>query len=891
MRRLIASLLGGILFINPTSAQDPPPGGKLATRPGREQAKGKTGEPAPDALPPGAVARLGTPLRNDPRSMLGNRGADSVCYSPDGRLVASVDAEVHLWDAATGREVRTLNAQTPAGAPPGFAPGPRDFGQPSAVAFAPDGKTFAVVTQNQVSVWDSATGREMGAWLMMNVARVSAGRFNAAFTADGKALIGIVYNNMGAARGAFAGGPAAAPPAPGLAVVFSDPATGKELRQIPVPTPESGVPVASFDVSADGRTIAVGTTGQSIQLLELATGQVRDELSIGRAARGGRRGVGPGPSNIPTLRFAPNGGVLYIIGEDREIVARDLVTGRERRFGSSQFGSQIQVSADGKWLAVSVNSANINVYETASGKLRHRLGDFARLGLMPNPSFALSPDGATIAIQGGRGVRLVDVATGRERAEAAGHTSPIAGLMFTPDGRTLISTAADQVISWDVARRTIASARTLHEERVRARALSPDGNWWAEASFDGPLRVTQVPTGRVLDLEGAKRVVSLAIAPDGRSLVAAESGSVQPDPEPVPLRRWDLTTGAAQTALEPGAVATVRLVFSPDSRRLVGTDRFGGARVWEWPAGRLLWQVPRQPGGISTSTQAAVSPDGQRIILSGGRGTLRLLNAGNGEPAGELEGNSGLTTAVAFAPDSQTVATGGPDGLVRIWDVEAGLPLHSLAGHVGNVGALAYSPDGTLLASGGTDLAILLWDATRLRRPAPAPPPARPELTAEQVTKYWNDLAAADAKVAYKAVRALAASPSVSVPRLQELLPPVSAPDGNKVAELLADLDHNQYSRRQKASESLAALGPVVRSALRQHRATAPAEVRQRIDDLLRRLDETELTGEMLRQVRAVETLEWAGTAEARAVLEKLGQGATDALVTREARAALGRMK
>jgi len=189
------------------------------------------------------------------------------------------------------------------------------------------------------------------------------------------------------------------------------------------------------------------------------------------------------------------------------------------------------------------------------------------------------------------------------------------------------------------------------------------------------------------------------------------------------------------------------------------------------------------------------------------------------------------------------------------------------------------------------DVSIVLWDATKLGRPAAPAGTAAPQLTAEQIKRCWDDLAAADARVAFKAVRMLAASPAVSVPRLQELLAPVPAPDSARVAELLADLDHNQYVRRQRASESLAALGTVVRSALEQHRPTASAEARQRIDDLLRRLDQTEWTPEMLRQSRAVEALERAGTPEAKAVLEKLGQGAPDALVTREARAALGRMK
>src|SRR5204863_10199343 len=139
-----------------------------------------------------------------------------------------------------------------------------------------------------------------------------------------------------------------------------------------------------------------------------------------------------------------------------------------------------------------------------------------------------------------------------------------------------------------------------------------------------------------------------------------------------------------------------------------------------------------------------------------------------------------------------------------------------MAGHSGNVTALAYSPDGTLLASGGSDASIILWDATKLGRTAAPQSVAAVELPADQVKKCWDDLAAADAKVAYKAVRALAGSPAVSAPRLRELIAPVPVPDSAHVAELLADLDHNLYTRRQKASEALAALGPAVRSALQQ---------------------------------------------------------------------------
>src|SRR4029077_3330732 len=72
---------------------------------------------------------------------------ESVVFSPDGTLIASgsQDKTATLWDAATGRAVRTL----------------REFkGTVQGVAFSPDGRLIATSSwDGDLTFWDVSTGK------------------------------------------------------------------------------------------------------------------------------------------------------------------------------------------------------------------------------------------------------------------------------------------------------------------------------------------------------------------------------------------------------------------------------------------------------------------------------------------------------------------------------------------------------------------------------------------------------------------------------------------------------------------------------------------------------------------------------------------------------------
>ena len=84
------------------------------------------------------------------------------------------------------------------------------------------------------------------------------------------------------------------------------------------------------------------------------------------------------------------------------------------------------------------------------------------------PGLDTAPLQALGALAGTRGqLRLVDLERGRTEPFRGGHDGRIYRMRFSPDGRTLVTTAADGgVIAWDVERRVIAHRFVGHSTEV-----------------------------------------------------------------------------------------------------------------------------------------------------------------------------------------------------------------------------------------------------------------------------------------------------------------------------------------------------------------------------------------------------------------------------------------
>jgi hypothetical protein len=204
------------------------------------------------------------------------------------------------------------------------------------------------------------------------------------------------------------------------------------------------------------------------------------------------------------------------------------------------------------------------------------------------------------------------------------------------------------------------------------------------------------------------------------------------------------------------------------------------------------------------------------------------------------------------------------------------------------VGPLAFSADGKRLVSGGWDTTILVWDVQGLPRPRRAKPA---ELSPKEREALWAALGGRDAAEAYRAVRTLTRAGEQAASFLADRLQPIPAADPRRITRLIDELGSGRFTARAKAEAELEKLEELAEPALRRALEGEPGslELRRRVERLLQRLEGPVASAGRLRLLRAVEVLEHVGTPGVQP-LRKLSAGAPEAWLTREARAALGRL-
>jgi hypothetical protein len=464
---------------------------------------------------------------------------------------------------------------------------------------------------------------------------------------------------------------------------------------------------------------------------------------------------------------------------------------------------------------------------------------------------AYSPDGSLLAVPA-LSLLLLDAATGKVVHELAGSTQGDYAAVFSPNGKILAAGGRDGVVRlFDTATGKVGRTFEGHKGQqpgqawVTSLSFSPNGNLLAEAGRDGIVHLWDVDKGTEQQLSGHGGVVwSAAFAPDGKTLVSGgQDGTV---------RLWNVADGTELKAMTGHTSEVEGVAYSPDGRLVTSAGRDGTVRLWHGATGKPFQQIDEPPSW-----------------------RIRILHHRDGR-------------TITFSPDGRLLACGGWQS-VHLWETATGKERARFTGHRGEVNSVAFAPDGRTLATGSFDGALILWDVTGRRKDGRF---ATVGLSAEDLDKAWTALRGDDAAQVHRAIWTLAAAPKQALPRLKEQLKPAAPADSKRIAKLVAELDDDDFSVRERATSELEKLGAAAEPALRKAlKATTSAEVRLRAQGLIDGLEKVASSTDLILTGRALEVLEHLDTPEARAWLRTLVEGEPDARLTLEAKEALARLK
>ena len=292
-------------------------------------------------------------------------------------------------------------------------------------------------------------------------------------------------------------------------------------------------------------------------------------------------------------------------------------------------------------------------------------------------ALALSPDGKTIAAGGGGGdglisteaahIKLLDVSTGKVSATLKGHQRRIRALVFSPDGKSLLSGssgafAATQGIVWNVTSRKPKSTRN---------------------SNVGP-------------------IYEAAYSSSGRMIALAGGGSE------VFVELWGAKRGKLLGVLKKPMGRVLGIAFSPDEKLLACGCLDGRTYLWQTKSRKLIKTLTKSEESKGGIHAVAFSPDGKTLVAGDSFNGLFFFDVAKLEQTGSFRAGG---KCVAFSPDGRLLATGGLSGQVvvlgageRTWQRLAG------GSHKKQVHGIAFSPDGETLVSGSSDGTVCVWE-------------------------------------------------------------------------------------------------------------------------------------------------------------------------------------
>ncbi|MCY4401968.1 MAG: WD40 repeat domain-containing protein [Candidatus Poribacteria bacterium] len=433
-----------------------------------------------------------------------------------------------------------------------------------------------------------------------------------------------------------------------------------------------------------------------------------------------------------TILFLNAHFLLYTFAEN--YTQWELPEGAKLRLGKGQIsnleghltrigkGNSYQFSPDSTRLAL-ITSTGVWLYDVMTGK---------EISLLPldrlwfGDNIVLSPNLQLCANTRKHKINIWDLNTNQLKTTLEDHTKRIISIAISTDGRMLASTGFNNKVRvWNIDDGKLRAISTP-KEIVDGVMFSPDGKIVVSSRKDDVL-LSDIDTGEIIsNLEDTAGVDNIIFNNDGSALYGITETEA---------RFWDPHTGRVKMRIGLEYDHRHHSALSPNGKTLAtATGKDYKVQLWDTETGKLKNTLSGNSrnvkmlaiangipkiGNYSTKTVTSItfSPDGHTLAVSSD-GEIILWNLEDGQPQTILRENAYFFYPM-FSPDGRTLAARGSDSFegshIYLWNIDVeniknSVLRHIIRDHNKEVSSIAFNNDGNILASGHRYENIKLWD-------------------------------------------------------------------------------------------------------------------------------------------------------------------------------------
>ena len=194
--------------------------------------------------------------------------------------------------------------------------------------------------------------------------------------------------------------------------------------------------VEAMTFSSDGSLLVTGSFDGTIYLWNVAYGKIVKTLKLHS-------------KSVNSISESPNSPSYVSGSDDGSVILWDAVSGQiiHSLEGHTDSVKSVAFSPDGSMIASGSMDNSVILWDAATGQQLYRIrsdDDYVS-------SIAFSPDGKILAFADPVVIRLWNIEKKEIVATLEGHHQPVTGLVFTPDGKKIISGSDDITVRiWDL---------------------------------------------------------------------------------------------------------------------------------------------------------------------------------------------------------------------------------------------------------------------------------------------------------------------------------------------------------------------------------------------------------------------------------------------------------